>query len=79
MSGGQFQLVFGVMGAFRHDSACLHLHPDQQPFLGGQRDHGVCRDNGARWDKGGCRNKGGCRDDGGFWVSWLLWLVNVCV
>lgn len=60
------------MGAFGHDLACLHFHPDQQAFLG-VGAHWHWWDNGVLWDEGGYR------DDSGFWCSWLLWQVNVCV
>lgn len=69
-SDAQCQSLFSIMGALRHDSACLHFHTDQQPFLGG----------GAHWwDNTICRDKGGCQDDGGFWGLRLLRQVNVCM
>jgi len=72
-SDGQCHLIVTVMGAFRHNSALVHFHPDPDTFLG----VGVY----VRY----FRDDGGCRDDGGLWGWWHLWqvflpqLVNVCM
>lgn len=75
--------VVSVMGAFRHDPARLHLHPDQQALLGGGVlwwGDGACWENVVCRDRGGGRPfAGGWRDDGASWRSWLHWQVNVCV
>lgn len=72
------------MGAFRHNSAFFHVHPDQEAFLGGGihwrdmrccQNNGGCRGNRGCRDNGGFRDNGGCRDDSGFWGSWPLWQV----
>lgn len=60
------------MGALRHDSAALHLHADQQPFLGGGERR--CWDYGVRPRDGGRRG-----NDDGFRDSGLVGRVNVCM